>query len=140
MNLARVKEPWAEEILLELQTGDDEWIVRNAAIQIIEDLKLDAISIPTLLPPLHETGWLQRFASEDGMGLSPGQASWDMLAKALKEGNEETQMAAMYIYRRVPDESIAALNTLTDLMTDRDGEIREAAYNTLWQLSANKTL
>ena len=136
--LARVKEDWAEKILLELQTGDEQWVVRNAAIQIIEDMKLDAISIPTQMPPLHESAWLVRYASEKGMGLSPGQASWDLLAEALKTGVEETQMAAMYIYRRKPEESYMVIEPLVELMRDRGGEIREAAYTTLWHLQANK--
>jgi HEAT repeat protein len=136
--LARVKEPWAEEILLSLQTNDDQWVVRNAAIQIIEDLKLDAISIPKVMPPLHETPWLVSYASEKGMGLSRGQGAWDMLANALAEGNEETKMAAMYIYRLKPDEADQVRDTLVSLMRENQGEVGESAYQTLWQLRANR--
>jgi hypothetical protein len=135
--LARVKEDWAEQILLELQTGDDQWVVRNAAIQIVEDMKLDAISIPKLMPPLHETGWLIRYAGEKGMGLSRGQAAWDLLANALQQGNEETMMAAMHIYRLKPEEGAMVTGPLITLMRERDGEVCEAAYHTLWHLNAN---
>ena len=135
--LARVKQPWAEEILLSLQTGDEQWVVRNAAIQINEDMKLDAISIPRVMPPLHETPWLVGYAGEKGMGLSPGQSAWDMLANALAEGNEETMMAAMYIYRLKPDEASPVWETFVSLMGERQDEVGEAAYQTLWQLAAN---
>lgn len=136
--LARVQEDWAREMLLQLQTADDQWVVRNAAIQLNEDLKLEEIAIPGKLPPLHETGWLVRYASEKGMGLSPGQASWDMLAGALREGNEETRLAAMYVYRLKPEEARPVLEPLTELMRTGDGELREAAYHTLWHLDANR--
>jgi hypothetical protein len=136
--LARIKEPWAEEMLRQLQTGDEQWVVRNAAIQINEDMKLDAISIPKPMAPLHETPWLVSFASEKGMGISPGQAAWDMLANALKEGDEETQMAAMYIFRLKPQEAEPVMDTLVKLMTEKQDEVREAAYLTLWQLDANQ--
>jgi hypothetical protein len=136
--LASVREDWAREILLQLQTADDQWVVRNAAIQINEDLKLDEIAIPGKLPPLHETGWLLRYASEKGMGLSPGQASWDMLAAALREGSEEARLAAMYVYRLKPEEARPVLEPLVELMRGGEGELREAAYHTLWHLDANQ--
>ncbi|MBN2045431.1 MAG: HEAT repeat domain-containing protein [Anaerolineales bacterium] len=136
--LARVKERWAEEMLLQLQTGDDQWVVRNAAIQIIEDMKLDAISIPQELPPLHDTPWLVSYASKKGMGLSPGQGAWDMLLDALKAGDEETKLAAMYVYRRKPNEAEPAAKPLLTLMSEDQSEVREAAYLTLWQLHANQ--
>lgn len=132
--LARVNEDWAQELLNLKQVEDSEWIVRNAAVQINEDMKLVEMTIPTDMKPLHETGWLIKFASEKGMGLAPGQASWDMLATALKEGDDETKLAAMYIFRKVPGEAYPVVGPLLEYMKGPEGEIREAAYYTLWHL------
>ena len=134
--LARVKEDWAQEILAHLQVEDDQWVVRNAAIQTVEDMKLANLSVAEDLPPIHETPWLIAFAGEKGMGLAPGQAGWDLLVEALREGSEEMQLAAMYIYRRRPSEAYMAVPALKDLMNGPEGEIREAAYYTLWHLRA----
>jgi len=103
--LGIVKEPWAVDILEKMQVEDDQWVVRNAATQALEDIrKVDPV-IPAPLPELHETPWLIQFASERGMGVSPGQGGWDMLATALKEGNEDQRLASMEIYRLKPSES-----------------------------------
>ena len=47
-------------------------------------------------------------------------------------------MAAMYIFRLKPQEAEPVINTLVKLMTERQDEVREAAYLTLWQLDANR--
>ncbi len=135
--LARVQEEWAQEILSQLQVEDDQWVVRNAAIQTMEDMKLAELSVPEDLPPIHEVPWLISFAGEKGMGLAPGQAGWDLLVDALKEENEERQLAAMHIYRRTPSEAYSAVPVLKEIMRGPEGEMREAAYYTLWHLRAN---
>ena len=98
---------------------------------------VDAISIPKVMPPLHETPWLIAYAGEKGMGLSPGQSAWDMLGDALAQGGEETKLAAMYIFRIKPDEADPVVETLISLMNERQDEVSEAAYQTLWQLNSN---
>lgn len=134
--LARVEEPWAREILENVVVEDDEWLVRNAALQIVEESKTNGPIIPKPIVPIHELPWLVSFAGEKGMGVSPGQAGWDMLATVLKDGNEEQRLAAMQIYRRKPGEAIPVINTLVEIHKGPEGEIREGAYNTLWHLHA----
>jgi hypothetical protein len=135
--LARIDEPWAQEILKELQIEDDQWVVRNAALQMLEDQKIADVSIPVEMPPIHNTPWLIEFAGERGMGISPGQSGWDMLLTVMQEGSEEEKLAAMYIYKRNPSESYNAIPAMLDLLASPEGEMREAVYNTLWQLVAN---
>ncbi len=134
--LALVKDPWAEQLLSEIQVEDSEWVVRNAAVQIQEDKKSASLGIPKKLAPIHEISWLIGFAGERGMGISPGQSGWDLLATALKEGDDLTRLAAMHIYRQKPGEAYVAIETLLALMGGPEGEIKEAAYDTLWHLRA----
>lgn len=134
--LARVEAEWAKEILGQVVVEDDEWLVRNAALQILEEEKTSGPIIPKKVPPLHELPWLVSYAGERGMGVSPGQGAWDLLAAVLKEGNEEQRMAAMQIYLRKPAEAVAVIDTLLKIHSGPEGEIREAAYNTLWHLNA----
>jgi HEAT repeat protein len=134
--LARIEEPWAREILEQVVIEDDEWLVRNAALQIVEESKTSGPLVPKPIPPIHELPWLISFATERGMGVSPGQAAWDMLETVLKEGNEEQRLAAMQIYRRKPGEAFSVINTLLKILKGPESEIREAAYITLWHLQA----
>ena len=134
--LARVEEQWAADILQQVVVEDDEWLVRNAALQIVEESRTSGPIIPKPFVPIHEIPWLITFASDKGMGVSPGQSGWDMLAKALKEGNEEQRMAALQIYRRKPGEAISVIKTLLEIHDGPEGEVRESAYNTLWHLQS----
>lgn len=134
--LARVEEPWAMETLEQVVVEDDEWLVRNAALQIVEESKSNGPLVPKPIPPLHELPWLVSFATDRGIGVSPGQAAWDMLATVLREGNEEQRLAAMQIYRRKPGEAISVIKTLMNILNGPESEIREAAYITLWHLQA----
>jgi HEAT repeat protein len=134
--LARVEEPWARETLEQVVVEDDEWLVRNAALQIVEESKTSGPLVPKPIPPIHELPWLISFATERGMGVSPGQGAWDMLETVLKEGNEEQRLAAMQIYRRKPGEAFSVVNPLLKILKGPESEIREAAYITLWHLQA----
>ena len=134
--LARIEEPWALELLDHLQLEDDEWIVRNAANQTLENKKKGSKPIPGALPPIHEIPWLVTFASKKGVGISPGQASIEMLIRAVQEGNEEHKLAAMDIFRQIPQKANGVLPDLYQLLSDLDHEIREAAFNTVWHIGA----
>jgi hypothetical protein len=111
--------------------------VRNAALQIVEESQTSGPVVPKPIPPIHELPWLISYASDKGMGVSPGQAGWDLLASVLKDGNEEQRIAAMQIYQRKPGEAIPVIDTLRGIHEGPEGEIREAAYTTLWHLYAS---
>ncbi len=86
---------------------------------------------------IYEIPWLISFASERGMGISPKQSGWDMLATTLKEGNDDQRLAAMEIYRFKPSEAKNIIPNLYQIMNGPEGILREAAYYTLWQLSTS---
>jgi HEAT repeat protein len=134
--LVRVNEPWAIELLEKMQLEDDQWVIRNAATQGLEDIKSISVSIPAPQPEIHETPWLLKFASEKGLGVSPGQGGWDILKAALTGGHEDQKLAAMDIYRLKPSEARNVISELYQLMNGPEGDVREAAYTTLWYLDA----
>jgi len=135
--LAQVNEPWAIDILEEMQIEESQWVVRNAATQTLEDIKMVNPSIPLPMPNIHEIPWLISFASERVMVISPGQSGWDMLATALREGNEDQRLAAMETYRFKPRKAKNIIPNLYQIMNGPEGVLREAAYYTLWQLSTS---
>ena len=134
--LVIVNEPWAIELLEKMQLEDDQWVIRNAATQGLEDIKSISVSVPTPQTEIHETPWLLKFASEKGMGVSPGQAGWDMLKASLTGGNEDQKLAAMDVYRLKPSEARNVIKELYQLMKGPEGDVREAAYVTLWYMAA----
>jgi HEAT repeat protein len=132
--LKRVRQPWAIETLQKMQLEDAQWVVQNAAGHALEQLEQKAPGLPQLLPPLTQTPWLIAFAGELGIGVSPGKPAYELVLRALKQGNLEQRLAALD-YLRVFGDEIAA-REIDVLSREEYGELREAAYNTLWHLSA----
>ena len=135
--LGRVDEPWALEILQSIQVEDDQWIVRNAATEVIESKALSALTgtsadprVPRPTRPPSETPWLIEFAGKQGMGISPGIPATDLLIRALQDGN----VAALAYLRRTPDEGV--IKSMYEAMQSHDSELSEAAYQTIWELAS----
>jgi HEAT repeat protein len=128
--LQRVRESWALELLEKMQIEDQQWIVKNAASQALEEMARENTHVPRRQPPLTETPWLIAFAGERGMGVVPGKPALDLLLLALKEGNEEQKIAAME-YLALHGSPSAVL-PLYNLYYSDQGTLRESAYQTLW--------
>ncbi len=69
--LGRIPEPWAEELINHMQTEDDQWAVRNAALEVSETRQRPNPHIPQRLPPPTESPWIIAFAGKQGLGVSP---------------------------------------------------------------------
>ncbi|MGW8249185.1 MAG: HEAT repeat domain-containing protein, partial [Anaerolineales bacterium] len=132
--LQRVGQPWAVETLKKIQIEEEEWLVKNAATHALETLELPTPYLPRMHPPLTETAWLFEYAGEKGIGVSPGKPAVELLLNALQESSEERALAAMDYLRRYGDEM--AITPLYQLLYNTQGEIQDAAYNTLWHMSA----
>ena len=132
--LMRVKEPWSFETLGKMQVEDDQWVVQNAATQALEDMQMPDPHIPKPLPPLTETPWLIAFAGEKGIGVVPGKPAVDLVLKALQEGSEEQQLAALHYLSLHGD--VSAILPVYQLYFTSQNEVNNAALNTLWHLAA----
>lgn len=132
--LAQIRQPWAIQRIESMSVEDKEWVVRAAAAQALELLNGPEHNLPEPLPGLAETPWLIAFGGELGLGVSPGKPAEDLLRRALQEGNEEQQLAAIeYLGQHGQAGDIPRLLRIQE---ERGGALREAAYHTLWQLSA----
>jgi HEAT repeat protein len=132
--LQRVNETWSNKILEHLQLKDEQWVVKTAATQALEELSLPNPHTPHKLPPLTETPWLISFAGERGIGVAPGKPARDLLLLALREGNEEQQLAALNFLSLRGDST--SISEILNFYTNNKGELREAAFNTLWHQAA----
>jgi len=133
--LQRVNQPWSIEALQKIQLEEEEWLVKNAATHALESLALPSPSLPRLMPPLTETPWLIEFAGEMGIGVVPGRPAMDLLLKALQDGKEERVLAALDYLRQYGDEH--AILPLYQLFYNSQGDVQDAACNTLWHLAAS---
>ncbi len=133
--LARVTAPWAKELLQTIQVQDNQWIVRNAAGEVLDSNANPADPrIPRRLPAPSQSAWLIEFAGKQGVGIPPGSPATDILLTALKSGTEEERLAALTYLRRTPTEGV--VKTIYQTMQTDDIELRDACFQILFDLSA----
>jgi HEAT repeat protein len=104
--LARLEDKWAQEILERIQIEDEQWVVRNAAAEILESRTKISPRVPRKLSAPHEAPWLIEFAGRYGVGIAPGAPTTDLLLRALKSEKEEERIGALNYLRVMPSESV----------------------------------
>lgn len=133
--LARLDEDWAIEALQYLQMEDDQWVVRNAASEVLENKDEIIPRISQTLTPPSETPWLIEFAGKQGTGISPGSPATEVLIEALKSEVEEERLGALPYLKQMPSEGV--ITSLYHAMYQDDPELREAVFLVLCELAAS---
>ncbi len=129
--LGQIEEPWAVAIVDSLSREDKEWFVRSAATEVIETLNAGT---PPLRPQqsFEELGWLMAWAAQQGTTLGHGDAAYQMLLRALREGSWSIRLAAADTLQALGDQH--AIAPLLPLLNDQDFLVRNAAYNALSEI------
>jgi HEAT repeat protein len=129
---------WATELLTKLQLEDDQWIVRNAANEVLEKRLHQNKRIPQRLLPPSQCPWLIAFAGRQGIGISANSQATDVLLLALSNGKETEQLAALDYLRATPSSNVIA--SLYKVMYGNNSILREASYRAIWELAARGVL
>jgi HEAT repeat protein len=133
--LVRVNQPWAIHILEKMQIEDEQWVVRNAATQALEELKKPNLSIPRPLTPPHQLPWLIAYAGKQGIGVTPGKPAMELVISALRSQDRKEQLAALYLLSYRGDANIA--HHLYQLLYGGETNLQDAAYNALSLMAAS---
>ena len=132
--LARLHEKWVTEILEKIQVEDEQWVVRNAAVEVLESRTKVSPRVPRKLQPPHEAPWLIEFAGRYGVGIAPGAPTTDLLLRALKSEKEEERLAALGYLKYMPSESVMSGLYQVFFSTD-DAPMKESIYLILWEFA-----
>jgi len=131
--LIRVNQPWAIKIVENLQLEDNEWVVRNAAIQAFDEIQRKSSYAPNPPPDLTETQWLIEYANKIGTTIAPGKPAEQLVGKALINGDQEEKIYALDYFRMRCDPNTKDL--IYSTFSNNTGEIRDVAYYLLWIMS-----
>ncbi len=135
--LTAVGEPWAREIVAKMQHGDDEWLVRNAAMDALAVMHAwddtAASSVEVALPQAESEPWLINWASERGEGTGVGDAALATLIRALTEGDLATRHMALDTLARLGNPRTA--DVLRKTLRDPEPSVRDAALIALYEIS-----
>ena len=118
-----------------MQVEDGEWVVRAAAAQVVEALQHRASWAPQPHPALHDEPWLLAFAADQGVGVPPSDAAYDVLRDCLRLGSDEQVVAALERVVFEPHKDWSA--EVYALLYGPKWEQREAALLTLRYLAAS---
>jgi len=134
--LGRINELWAADLLEKMRVEDDQWIVRNAASEMIE-ARTQTVNprAPRSLAPPSESAWLIRFAATQGIGISAGAPATSVLLAALKSSHADERLAAVEYLKQNPVEGV--VKELYAAMFGGDSELREVAFLALWEIAAS---
>ncbi|GAB4403032.1 MAG: hypothetical protein OHK003_30730 [Anaerolineales bacterium] len=130
--LGRVRDKWATDLLKKVQIEDEQWVVRNAATEVLEMRAHSEAFAPIKPKAPHETPWLVEFAAKKGVGISPGLPATDILLMALKDEDPDVRLAALQFLKYTPQDVV--LKQIYEAMYKDDPELREAAFHVLWEL------
>jgi hypothetical protein len=128
--LIRVNQPWAIKIVENFQLEDNEWVVRNAALQAFDEIKRKNSYAPKPLADLTETQWLIDYAIKVGTTVAPGKPADELVIKALTNGSQDEIMNALDYLRNKCDAN--TINNIYTVYSNNTGEIKDFAYYVLW--------
>ena len=133
--LARIEEPWALELIGEIERRDDQWIVRAAAGGIMDLYRSGERLEPPPAPPKkpEQTGWLGQWLETRGESSAPGSQGLRQLVRALQEGDEAIRLAAAESLGALG--AVDAIKPLYAALRDSHPEVRDAAYRALVSIS-----
>ena len=138
--LAATRAEWAYKIVENVQINEQQWIVRNAAVEMMALIKEPPDLSPKPYPAPDALGWLVSWAASQGTGVPPGKAAIDVLNKALSSGDEVNRRAAAGALGRLCDPGAA--RELYAALRAPEPLVRDAAFRALAQTSmaANQRL
>jgi len=132
--LAAVHKEWAFKQLEKMQTAEKEWLVRNAATEMVEKLKAPSeVHTPKPYAQPDAQGWLIAWAAKQGTGVPPGRAAIEILNRALREGDEANQRAAAQSLGRLADPAVT--RELYGALRVPNPLVRDAAFRALVQIA-----
>lgn len=128
--LEQVHTDWVEEILRKHKLDDDEWIVRNAALEISERREKLTLDFAPLASNIADLPWLLTFAADKGLGVAPGRGASEVLRQALSTGSSEYHAAALQTlaWHAHADYELE----INQALSSSDEFIRDTAFETLW--------
>jgi HEAT repeat protein len=139
--LAALDQPWSREMLAKMEREDDEWFVRNAALEALAHLETGSHTDTTIelsLPRAEAEPWLVAWAAERGVGTGVGEAALATLTRALAEDDLPIRQAAVDSLRRLADPR--TIDLLRQTLRDPEPTVRDTALLALNEISRRYAL
>jgi len=127
-----INENWAIELLQKLSFEDNQWVIRNIALQALEYLQGENPYLPQKRKPAHEDEWLIKFASLNNLGVSPQTSITPLIIEALK--NEDPIINSNGINLINSLEDIDLVDELYRIIYSENQDLSNKALETCWKI------
>jgi HEAT repeat protein len=131
--LARIPSTWALVALYRAMLEDGEWYVRQAAETAFAHAREPRATGPRLYPEPSAYAWLKGWASKRGETVPEGTGGRQYLMRALQEAPPPIRAEAARALAKLG--YVAAVKALYTSLTERDADLRSAAFDALGLLS-----
>ena len=136
--LAEIDQEWAKQALEKIAIGDAQWIVRNAAAQVLEKREHSSESVNlTRLVKISDSPWLIQYAGEQGEGIANEDHAQRLLIQALRYGQPNDVLNALsYLPTTSTKEG---WDECSRIANGPQSPMREAATYALWLMFTNQS-
>lgn len=135
--LIKLNNNWARKTLKTLAVEDNQWVIRNAALQATEFLERETLLLPKSTYPLHQNPWLIKFAGEHNLGVSPGKPTAGILLMALSSESSKDVVNATRLMIQDYNEKILE-SLIEKLESIKDQQIIDQILLTLFLIGNSK--
>lgn len=133
LGLRRLRTNWALTAIYRVFLEDEQWYVRSAAQQAFYEMRHGRVATRAMsLPQPEELEWLADWAAQLGENLPTGDGAYQMLIRALQEGEPEIRILAAQVLGQLGQ--VNMLRPIYGALRDRQEEVRVAAYHSLADL------
>lgn len=133
--LMRMNSPEVFKLLESTAVSDGQWVVRNLAVQGLEQKRLPNPYIIKTLPPIIDLPWLLVYAAHSGIGIVNEKDAMEMVIKAVERGEHNEKLEALQFLALCGDQ--IAARAVYNVFFGSTAALRSAAYNTIWHLNAS---
>lgn len=132
--LKRIQANWAIIALYRAFLEDEQWYVRSAAQQAFQEIQQGEKKGPRAYPPVQWIPWLAEWATTQGHEIGTDEDAWQILVKALHEGEPPVRVLAAATIGQMGHTWLAP--QLYEALCDRDEQVRTAAHFSLGNLQS----
>lgn len=131
--LARIPQTWSLIALYRMMLEDSQWSVRNAAEQAFSQAREPRAMGPIHYPEPERYQWLSAWIAERGESIPEGANGRQVLMRALQEAPPKVRVEAARALGQLAH--TPAIKSLYATLTDREADVRMAAFNALGKMS-----
>ncbi len=133
--LMRLEDPEVIKLLEKTAVSDGQWVVRNLAVQALEQKRAANPLISKPLPAITDLPWLIVYAAHSGIGVVNEKDAMNLVIAAVERGELKERLEALQ-YLSLRGDQLAAKAVYNVFFGSTD-VLRAAAFDAIWHIQAS---